>query len=103
MAFSLLIEFIPVKEVKCFTNPGLCRVVIKTICCRDGRTGESIERFAYPVVLSLRKSLLHDVTESIEREVDLPTLQILIFIAIEKGENDVVVIGCGETIFVRAE
>src|SRR5215471_14693447 len=45
--------------------------------CGDNRcTGESIEGVAYPVVLPLRKGLLHNVTQSIECEVDLPSLEI---------------------------
>ena len=41
------------------------------------------------------------MTQSIECEVDLPSLEMLILIAVEEGKNDVVVIGCREPIFVR--
>jgi hypothetical protein len=101
LPFLLLVEFIPVKEVKRLTHPRLRRVIVETVCCGDSRTGKSIEGFTYPVVLPLRKGLLHNVTQSIECEVDLPSLETLILIAVEEGKNDVVVIGCREPIFVR--
>jgi hypothetical protein len=42
------------------------------------------------------------VTQSIEGEVDLPSLEILILIAVEEGKNDVVVVWGRESIFVRS-
>ena len=101
LAFLLLVELIPVKEVKRLAHPRLRRVIVEAVCCGDRRTGESVEGFTYPVVLPLRKGLLHNVTQSIEGEVDLPSLEFLILIAVEEGKNDVVVIGCREPIFVR--
>ena len=92
LAFLLLVKLIPVKEVKRLTHPRLRRVIVEAVCGDDRCTGESIEGVTYSVVLPLRKGLLHNVTQSIECEVDLPSLEILILIAVEEGENDVVVV-----------
>ena len=70
----LLVELIPVKEMKRLAHPRLRRVIVEAVVAaivvlvsrlRDSRIRS----------YSSRKGLLHNVTQSIECEMDLPSLK----------------------------
>ena len=65
LAFLLLVELIPVKEMKRLAHPRLRRVIVEAVCCSDSRTSESVEDL-HASGRTLRKGLLHNVTQSIE-------------------------------------
>jgi hypothetical protein len=102
-ALPLLVELVAVEQVESLAYPRLREVVVETIRRHDRGAGEPVERVPHAVVLPLGECFLYDLAKLVEAKVDLLALGLLLFVAVEEGDEDVVAVGRRETVFVGAE
>jgi hypothetical protein len=99
----LLVQLVAVEEMESFADLGLCEVVVETIRRDDRGAGQPVEGVPHPVILALGERFLHDLAELVEAKVDLLPLGLLLLVAIEEGDRNIIIVGRREDVLVGAE